>query len=392
VEEARIEVRVDNIRLTDKGHVAADLTMSEGGAAVKYNVYLREADILLQFQSTDRSRVELAARLLKLAGVSAEVEKVGGRDEWRVRATTNVLAAGRKELRDAVRKVVEEALGKGWVDEKKAEGWLEKLERGLTLREGWPRYSVKLTEGALVVRYRSTDPDSIAREAQRLREMGLKEGVHFTVKMPEGGGAGYLYIFREGLERAAWLSVYGKDEQQRRLAAEFVDYILRRAEEEDEDVYEKAKEIIEEGRARGSLKLEGFEGVVEVGGKEYVAKVIGGGAEFDVGRSGKKLLRIRITAEVDGVRNDYIITYSRRGARNEAVGRAYVSADASGGRKAGAERFSALIKALTGREPRIIERSNGKIEVECGRGHLNGIMRYAELADAIEKWLEETSR
>jgi hypothetical protein len=29
-----------------------------------------------------------------------------------------VLAAGRKELRDAVRKVVEETLGKGWVDEK----------------------------------------------------------------------------------------------------------------------------------------------------------------------------------------------------------------------------------------------------------------------------------
>lgn len=44
------------------------------------------------------------------------------------------------------------------------------------------------------------------------------------------------------------------------------------------------------------------------------------------------MLRIRITAEVDGVRNDYTITYSRRGARNEAVGRAYVSADAPGGK------------------------------------------------------------
>jgi Fe2+ transport system protein FeoA len=189
VKEARVEVRVDSIRLTESGYVAADLTISEAGAAVKYNVYLREADILLQFQSTDQSRVELAARLLKLAGVSAEVEKVGGRDKWRVRATTNVLAARREELRDAVRKVVEEALGKGWVDEKKAEGWLEKLEEGLTLREGWPKYSVQLTEGALVVRYRSTDPDSIEWAAQRLREMGLEEGKHFTVKMPEGGGA-----------------------------------------------------------------------------------------------------------------------------------------------------------------------------------------------------------
>jgi hypothetical protein len=79
--------------------------------------------------------------------------------------------------------------------------------------------------------------------------MGLVEGVHFTVRMPEGGKAGYVCIRREGLERAAWLSVYGS-EGQRELAAEFVEYILQRAWEADEEVYEKAKEIIEEGRAR----------------------------------------------------------------------------------------------------------------------------------------------
>jgi DUF971 family protein len=60
------------------------LTISVGGAAVKYNVYLRENAIELQFQSADRSRVELAARLLRLAGVSAEVKKVGDRDVWYV--------------------------------------------------------------------------------------------------------------------------------------------------------------------------------------------------------------------------------------------------------------------------------------------------------------------
>jgi hypothetical protein len=277
---------------------------------------------------------------------------------------------------------------------RRAEGWLEKLEKGLTLKEGWPKYNVQLTEGALVVRYRSTDPDSIEQEARRLRDMGLVEGRHFTVKMPGrggGGGAGYLYILREGLERVAWLSVHGSG-RQRELAAEFVEYILQRAKEEGEEVYEKAREVVEEGKARDSLKLEGFEKKVEVDGKEHVVKMVGWGAEFDKGRSGKKLLRIKITAEVDGVRSDYTITYSRRGARNEAVGRAYVSADAPGGRKAGAERFAAVVKALTGRGPRIIERSNGKIEVECGRGHLDGFARFAELADAIEKWLEETSR
>jgi hypothetical protein len=52
---------------------------------------------VLEFHSTDQSRVELAARLLRLAGVSAEVKKVSGRDVWRVTATTDKLAAGREE-------------------------------------------------------------------------------------------------------------------------------------------------------------------------------------------------------------------------------------------------------------------------------------------------------
>jgi hypothetical protein len=38
-----------------------------------------------------------------------------------------------------------------------------------------------------------------------------------------------------------------------------------------------------------------------VEGKTYVVKVIGGGAEFDEGRGGRKLLRIKITAEVGRV-------------------------------------------------------------------------------------------
>jgi hypothetical protein len=83
VKETQVEVQLDknSIRLTEGGNVAADLTISEGGVAVKYTVYLRKY-ILLEFQSTDRGRVELAARLLRLAGVSAEVKrKEDGRGE-----------------------------------------------------------------------------------------------------------------------------------------------------------------------------------------------------------------------------------------------------------------------------------------------------------------------
>jgi hypothetical protein len=378
-------------RRTEKGYVAADLIISEEDVEIKYNVYLWEK-ISLEFLSTDRSRAELAARLLRLAGVGAEVKKKedGKRDVWRVEVSTDVLAAGREELREAITEIVRKAVENGWVDAGTAERWLEKLVSGRVLMEGWPEYYVGLVRsGALMVRYHSTDPDSIARETQRFREMGLEEGVHFTVKMPEGGKAGYVRILREGLERAAWLSVHGEGERQE-LAAKFVNYILRRAWEAGEEVYEKAKMIVEEGKARGSLRLEGFEGRVEVGGKTHVVKVVGWSAKLEKSQSGKKLLRIRITAEVDDVQRNYEITYGRYGKDNAAVGYAYARSDAPGGKEADAERFAALVKALTGKEPRIIERSNGTIRMECYREHLDGFMRYAELADAIEKWLEET--
>jgi hypothetical protein len=246
------------------------------------------------------------------------VKKEGGGDEWRIIATTDMSAAGRKELRKALAEIVKAA--RKSVGEEKAKRWLEKLEKGRVLMEGWPKYHVGLARsGALEVYYQPTDPDSIERERQRLKNMGLEEGKHFTVKMPEGGERGYVSILKEGLAYAAWLSVYGT-EGQRDLAADFVKYILKRAEEEGKEVSEKAQKIIEEGKTRASLKLEDFEKKVEVSGRMHVVKVISGGAEFDKGRSGKKLLRIRITAEVDGVRRDYTITYSRRGADNAAVG------------------------------------------------------------------------
>ena len=395
VEAAQVEVQFDknSIRQTEGGLVAADLTISEAGIAVKYNVYLLKDAILLQFTSSDQSRVELAARLLKLAGVGAEVKKKreGKREVWYVVATTDKLAAGRKELRDAFVEIVKTARDKDWIDAEKAERWLEKLERGLTLKEGWPKYELGLANGALVVRFSSTDRNSIEQEAQRLRDIGLVEDKHFTVKMPEGGEKGYVSILRKGLERAARLSVQGS-KTQRELAAEFVKHILQRAEEEGGAVYEKVKEIVKKGKERGSLTLERFEKKFEVGGKEYVVKVIGWSAELEESRRGKKLLRIKITAEVDGVRGEYEVTYSRYGADNAAMCYAYARADAPGGKEADAERFSALIKALTGREPRIRRKSDGRVEVICGREHLDGLARYAELADAIEEWLEETSR
>jgi hypothetical protein len=390
-----LDIRWERLRRTEDGLAAADLIISVGGASIKYNVYLRDDTIVLLFQSTDRSSVELAARLLKLAGVTSEVKKVGGRDVWYIRATTDRLAAGREELRKALAEIVKAAVK----NEKKAERWLEKLEKGRVLKEGWPKYHVGLNKDVLEVKFGSTDRNSIEREKQRLENMGLVKDVHFSVKMPEDGKAGYVYILKEGLAYAAWLSVRGEDKQQR-LAAAFVELILKRAEEAGKEVYEKAKEIIEEGKAWGSLTLERFKERVEVNGKTYVVEVIGGEA-VEEDKGDRKLLRIRITAEVgrvegehivDRVVREYTITYSRRGADNKAVGFAYASADAPGGREADAERLAAVIKALTGKEPRVYRMKNGKIMIECYREHLDGFARYAELADAIMKWLLSLGR
>jgi hypothetical protein len=128
VEEARVVARPGGVRLIEGGLVATDLTISDGGAAVNYVVYLSEKSIMLLFGSPNPSRAELAARLLKRVGVDAEVTGDGGM--WWVKASTDMPAAGREELRKALAEVVRGAMEKGWVEAGKAEGWLEKLERG----------------------------------------------------------------------------------------------------------------------------------------------------------------------------------------------------------------------------------------------------------------------
>jgi hypothetical protein len=94
---------------------------------------------------------------------------------------------------------------------------------------------------------------------------------------------------------------------------------------------------------------------------------------------------------VDRVVREYTITFGRY-ERNETSGFAYASAKAPGGREADAKRLAAVVKALTGRGPKVYQKSGGKIMMKCSRWHLEGFARYAELADDVERWLGETSR
>jgi hypothetical protein len=127
-----------------------------------------------------------------------------------------------------------------------------------------------------------------------------------------------------------------------------------------------------------------------------VVEVVDWRAEFGTGKGGKKLLRIGIkvvvATAVGSVMCDYTITFGRYGRGNAVRGFAYVSADAPGGREADAERLTAVVEALTSIKPGIHRMKDGTIIIKCGRGHLEGFGRYAEFADAIRRWLEETSR
>jgi hypothetical protein len=108
-------------------------------------------------------------------GINAEVKKMGDRDVWRVKATTDMLAAGHEKPRKALAELVKVACENRWIDAGKAERWLEELEGGLTLIDGWPKYHVGLVRsGALEVKYQSTDSDSIVQEAQRFRRWVLR--------------------------------------------------------------------------------------------------------------------------------------------------------------------------------------------------------------------------
>jgi hypothetical protein len=129
--------------------------------------------------------------------------------------------------------------------------------------------------------------------------------------------------------------------------------------------------------------LRGFEKVTEVGGRRHVVKVVDGGAGLRKGKGGGVLLRIKIAAEVDGVRGEYSITFRRRG--RAAVGYAYARASAPGGREADAERLAAVVKALTDEEPKVYRLRDGRIMIACS--NLRGFARYRELAKYIVAWV-----
>jgi len=361
--EEALNVSWEGLRRTDKGLVAADLIISVGGVAVRYNVYLRENAIELKFQSKNRSRVELAARLLRLAGVDAELERESSRDVWRVYAYTDVLASASEDLRDALANIVRRAIEHGWVDEKKAKRWLEKLEGGVAAWEG-KKFMVRLSgSGALEVSFRSTSRKSVEEVVREFKAMGLEEGVHFAVKWSEG--LGRVSLLAEGVRRLKWVSIHG-EEGQRQRAAEFLKFLEAKARAKGGEVLRKLEALLEEGRSRGVLRLVGLEKdgvkVLDVKTEERDSK-----------------LYVTIKAEVDGAAGEYKITLYR-GKRGIRYLRFYVRGEEA------VARAVKLIEVLTGERPSVVEMPDGRTMIKGSGRCIDALARYEELREAIERW------
>jgi hypothetical protein len=211
----------------------------------------------------------------------------------------------------------------------------------------------------------------LEREAQLLREMGLVEGRHFALKMPEGGRVGHVRILARGLERIAWLSVRGTG-RQRELAEEFLERVLCAAGAEGGDVYRRVKKAVDRGASRSPPTLKGLEKEVE----GRVVRIRGGSARL----GGDGRLRIAVSAEVDGVVTECEISFVKM-KRGGIAG--FAKADAADE----AERAAVVVEALTGMRPAVV-RISGTYVLRLSERHFKALVRYAEFADYAERWIE----
>jgi hypothetical protein len=129
---------------------------------------------------------------------------------------------------------------------------------------------------------------------------------------------------------------------------------------------------LEEGRSRGALRLVGLE-------KDGV-KVL----DVKTEERGDKLY-VTIRAEIDGVKEEYKITFYReRGSvrrlwffvrGEEAVARAVK-----------------LMRVLTGEKPQVTEMPDGLTRIGGSGRHIDALAQYEELREAIERWSNRTNK
>ena len=380
-EAGAVEVKLEAVEKTSRGAKAV-VAVRAGPWEAKYDVYLRGNAVELRFNSTDVERVYQMAHVLKLLGVKAEPKKSG--NKWRIDASTDVLAskAVLPLFREAIARAVEEAARRGWIKGDTAERWAEKLREGVTIAEDKPKFNILINNtGALDIIYRTTNAEKLGQYAEELKSLGLEEGVHLIRKEPEGGRPGALRITAEGVVKLAELSHHAESEEVRLKAAEWIKHLLARAEEGGgREAKEKLEALIEEGAARGALTLTGLRREVEVEGEKHVVEIKRVETRIDRGK-----LSIRVEAVVDGVEVEREYTFTRD-RDNRTSGLVSTWSAAPGGREEDRRRLKALATVIFGEAGS--EVAGGRL-LKYTRRHLEHAMRFREVKEAAERWLQE---
>jgi hypothetical protein len=264
----------------------ARLIIEADGAAAEYQIRLREGnEVKLEFGTTNRGEAERRAAVLRAVGVKAEVEKIydssRGRDVWRIQVSTNALAAEsvHEEVRRAVAEFLEKCREAGALEAETYRRLATKFEKGVP-EWGEVRFSVWLTKnGAVVVEYQPSDPQSFSKAVELLRGLGMRdrcEGdwcvVHFTAREPrEGGRPGDVYITADGLRYIGWLALHGEGEAKEK-AQWLKEMLLKEAEAKGGEVRRRLEQYFREGEQWGSVRPP-IEKEVEVEGKRVKVRV-----------------------------------------------------------------------------------------------------------------------
>jgi len=379
-EKGNVDVKLVDVQKTKEGAVAT-INVKAGPWEEEYRAYLKEREVVLEFNSTDVDRVHQKAHVLRLLGVRAEPKKK--RNVWYISVSTNTLADRRvlPKFREVLAEAVERAMRNGWVDAEKAEWWIKKLREGVTVAEDKPMFKIQVVDNSLAIVYHAISGERLKQYVKQLEELGLEKGIHFTVKQPEDGKKGHLRITVEGVRKLEELVRHAEDPEIRAKAEQWLNHLLERARESGgEEARKKLEELVEEGAARGALTLVGVH-EVEMQGRRHSVVV----REAKAWPDGDKL-RIHVKAVVDGVEVEREFVFFRN--RDRVRGYVVTRTDVPGGREADLKRLKATSKVIFGEVGAL--RSGGK-QLAYTRRHLEHATSFEELKPSIERWFKSTS-
>nr|WP_287069399.1 PaRep2b protein [Pyrobaculum sp.] len=331
----------------------------EGGVEIaRISLYWMQGKLYAKFKGT-REAAERLVSILRDLGGAAEAKQYGG--SWYVVLTTNAIAAiGHGGWRDAVRGFVEDLHSAGVIDEQRRDALLEKLaaaESKIPLAGVYFNVNYDKSRGALAAVYKPKSEKRFKKAVELLKRYGLAEGLHFTGGRTPGGRY-YIRLTYDGIREVARRASAGD------IAAKI---LVERFKKEASALGagEAAERLINSAPGARRLPL-----MVEGGGA--VVKALS--AELSEGCRGLDCrLKITVEYEAGGRTNRLSIVYRWEKSGGGYAARAEV--------RLGDSVKAAVLKALVG------EYAVSAVKAKLFMRHLEKLSEFAELAEAVGKWL-----